>query len=717
MKAPNKQAIGHWLVYLSALAMIVLVYQPAKALTDYVFFSVNGDTSAVATTQGDFIGFGANCAVGADVRYELWYDINHNDIIDTATDMNIVTFDATDGDISSNEGLPDINPVADGWYITPEVLIGFATGMYVFRITDLTDTTYADLAIVVYTMPTPPNKFCGHVSIDGYPAPNTHLRNIWIQADLAEAGGMQMWSAMTDDNGYFEICVNDSGTGLDFEISSMDIAGFVSPPSQELTASGAIYGVDFNYGTPTDSLYGQLKDEEDNLILSPARVYCNPMFSGAGNKNADAVNGNYVIYFGSSEHGLWYAGLSQDYLSPTYLIPNGFGFDNDTSSSINHDFICLTADTVIYARITENNSNPSHQYYIQALSDSLYYMAFGVSDTGSDNLLTLQISSRDMNHWSVNVATGDDRYPVPDGYILEGGVSNNHHPGDTVSLNFIHGIGITDTIKFDPGDQTVGWNQLWVSLSDGVSNYGNNPDNNGVFTIYADSGTYFINCYHNDYLTFPNNRTIHLTQDTTGGMGFILNKKHCRVEGTLVNAFLPIPNDLSVFAHTGDGNTGYVAMGSVDRNTGTFTLNLCDGAWTIDPPPLQNRIQPSAPIVLVNEIPDTVKTVDIVYTVLGIDESNQLPTQYALMQNYPNPFNLSTSIEFVTPTRTHVTVEILNLLGEKVKILVDTDKPAGTHRVIWDGTDNRGRVVASGVYLYRIKAANFEQTEKMILAK
>jgi hypothetical protein len=175
--------------------------------------------------------------------------------------------------------------------------------------------------------------------------------------------------------------------------------------------------------------------------------------------------------------------------------------------------------------------------------------------------------------------------------------------------------------------------------------------------------------------------------------------------------------DLSVFAHTGSGTTGYSTMAMVDRNTGTFELHLCDGTWTIDPPYLQNRQAPSAPVVIVGEIPDTVKSQDIVYTVLGIDDANQLPTQYSLMQNYPNPFNSSTSIEYTVPIKTHVTIEVVNLLGETVKTLIDKELSAGVHRVNWNGTDNAGKAISSGIYLYRIKTGDFNQTKKMILVK
>jgi hypothetical protein len=277
----SNRFIWQTVLFYGLLVISLIAFQPALALTDYIFFSVNGDTTGSSMTQGDFIGWGSNCDTGADVQFELWYDINHNDLIDTATDLSIVIFSAADGETSSNEGLPDINPVPDGWYITPEILAGFAPGMYVMRMMDLTDSTYADMAIVCYPMVSPPNAFFGHVTIAGYPAPNINLRNIWIQADIDEEGGMQMWCAMTDDNGAFQICVNDSGTGRQFRIEVIDIPGFVTPSPQTLTASGEIYGVDFDYTTPTDSLYGQIKDEEGSVITSPSRVYCNPMFGSA----------------------------------------------------------------------------------------------------------------------------------------------------------------------------------------------------------------------------------------------------------------------------------------------------------------------------------------------------------------------------------------------------------------------------------------------------
>ena len=94
-----------------------------------------------------------------------------------------------------------------------------------------------------------------------------------------------------------------------------------------------------------------------------------------------------------------------------------------------------------------------------------------------------------------------------------------------------------------------------------------------------------------------------------------------------------------------------------------------------------------------------------------------LPTKFALNQNYPNPFNPSTEIRFDLPTRSQVSIEIYNVLGQKVKTLVDEEKPAGPYIVDWNGTSDNGTQVSSGVYFYRMQAGSFVETKKMMLLK
>lgn len=97
--------------------------------------------------------------------------------------------------------------------------------------------------------------------------------------------------------------------------------------------------------------------------------------------------------------------------------------------------------------------------------------------------------------------------------------------------------------------------------------------------------------------------------------------------------------------------------------------------------------------------------------------SVNLPKEYALRGNYPNPFNAKTVISFALPQESKVTLDIYNILGQKVKTLVDGAMPAGYHNLEWNGTDYNGLGVSSGVYLYKLKADKFTRVNRMTLVK
>jgi len=119
-------------------------------------------------------------------------------------------------------------------------------------------------------------------------------------------------------------------------------------------------------------------------------------------------------------------------------------------------------------------------------------------------------------------------------------------------------------------------------------------------------------------------------------------------------------------------------------------------------------------------------------------EENVIPG-YSLLRNYPNPYNPVTSIQYTvgseqTPIHTshekpadglqfavhspiHTTLKIYNILEELVRTLVDESKEAGNYTVIWDGKDNQGKEVASGIYFYRLKAGEFILTKRMLLVR
>ncbi len=88
------------------------------------------------------------------------------------------------------------------------------------------------------------------------------------------------------------------------------------------------------------------------------------------------------------------------------------------------------------------------------------------------------------------------------------------------------------------------------------------------------------------------------------------------------------------------------------------------------------------------------------------------PERFALNQNYPNPFNPTTTIEYQIPRRSHVLLEIYDILGNKIRTLVNEEESSGYYKINFNASN-----LPSGVYLYRIVAGNFNQTKKLILLK
>jgi hypothetical protein len=112
-------------------------------------------------------------------------------------------------------------------------------------------------------------------------------------------------------------------------------------------------------------------------------------------------------------------------------------------------------------------------------------------------------------------------------------------------------------------------------------------------------------------------------------------------------------------------------------------------------------------------------TLGIAEIVTAVNEETEaeLPDDFKLSQNYPNPFNPRTVVEYSVSKRSQVLIEVYNIIGQRIKTLVDEDKSAGLYRVTWDGADTNGQRVASGVYFYRYKAGEFVETKKMLLLK
>jgi hypothetical protein len=121
--------------------------------------------------------------------------------------------------------------------------------------------------------------------------------------------------------------------------------------------------------------------------------------------------------------------------------------------------------------------------------------------------------------------------------------------------------------------------------------------------------------------------------------------------------------------------------------------------------------------------PDT-GSIDLAFVITGSDtalagvrEADIRPTRYKLGQSYPNPFSSRTTIRFDAPDRGRVHVAVYDVKGQRIRVLVDAEIPAGRHTAVWDGKNESGEVVASGIYFLQMKAREFDRTKKLILLR
>ncbi len=177
------------------------------------------------------------------------------------------------------------------------------------------------------------------------------------------------------------------------------------------------------------------------------------------------------------------------------------------------------------------------------------------------------------------------------------------------------------------------------------------------------------------------------------------------------------------------------ALGSWEPVGASIVLNIDNDTWEItqvsdlifDPTtmrgssPYLSQIDDRNYLCTYNTLPGGPEGWSVILNVefppVGIDD-NQIVSHVAdLSNNYPNPFNPETTINYQLPENSRVELSVFNLKGQKVKTLINETLESGNHTVIWNGTDNNDKSVSSGIYFYKMKTDNHEETKKMILMK
>ena len=111
-----------------------------------------------------------------------------------------------------------------------------------------------------------------------------------------------------------------------------------------------------------------------------------------------------------------------------------------------------------------------------------------------------------------------------------------------------------------------------------------------------------------------------------------------------------------------------------------------------------------------NAFPDKKAEWDLLST--DSDKSNIAPSKFSLSQNYPNPFNPSTEIAYSLEQASNITLTIFNVIGQQIRVLENSSKLAGTHTAKWDGKDEFGSSVPTGLYFYTLSDGTSSFTKK-----
>ncbi len=121
--------------------------------------------------------------------------------------------------------------------------------------------------------------------------------------------------------------------------------------------------------------------------------------------------------------------------------------------------------------------------------------------------------------------------------------------------------------------------------------------------------------------------------------------------------------------------------------------------------------------ILKNAVVNQIVTIEEGVTLTSVQEPGVVPGDFVLDQNYPNPFNPTTSIRYELRASSRVQLSVYNLIGEQVRVLVNETQTAGAKTVVWDGRDDSGIKLSSGLYIYEIQSDNLRESKKMLLLK
>ncbi len=368
------------------------------------------------------------------------------------------------------------------------------------------------------------------------------------------------------------------------------------------------------------------------------------------------------------------------------------------------------AQTYIYNM--EAQAQGYNSFYTQ---QQIQNVRFVRRDSGSvNNQWTLQ--GTDANY--VNAILGDGS---PDIRVntVQGGISLNgtfftysvqNVPPHFISLVGAKSVGQLDTLKFTLASQDSVNNTVLYSAI-GLPKGATLNDTTGAFMwvpSYTQVGLYNVTFKVTDPFGAQDSQVVPITVTVTYVMPVLVSESPnafstLQIGSTLkfsVNVTDANPSDTLTYAWSVNGT----AVSSHDSSAFTTTFPKSDsGNVTVK--------------VVVTDLGGLSVNHSWLFLVTAVNEISGPPKAFALGQNYPNPFNPSTVVRFDVKNTSYVRLVIYDILGREVRTLVNDNMAAGSYTATWDGLNDHGQQVGSGIYLYKMDAGQFTSVKKMILLK
>ncbi len=470
------------------------------------------------------------------------------------------------------------------------------------------------------------------------------------------------------------------------------------------------------------------------VLIFPTMIFPAPLFGDkveypAGIAPIDICAADFN---GDGTDDLAIANFTYSDIDVSILINRGDGtFDNVVSYNIGRNYIQSLAradldndgdiDLAVARAGSTNNvlillNNGDGTFILsKTYTAGEYALSLCSYDLNNDSLIDLAVAYEASNEMSILLNNGDSTFTDTAHYAcgtwatsITGGDFNNDSAVDLAVTNAIDAytsgrlsiyINKGDGTFMDSVNYPAGWqpysvfagdfdddNNLDLAVADG--DYGGRI----VVLMGSDSAVFQTPAYydvgHNARDVYAANLDNNNSLDIIAGIG----------------------TDSSVVVLLNNGDGTFLVENSYP--VGNYIYNVCGGDFDRD-----GDIDLAAAgqshgqvIILFNQT--------ITYTAVSESRNGNSPNSgFSLSSNHPNPFNPITTFEYTLPYRSDVSINVYNLLGQKVRTLFEGEKSRGTYSVRWNGADYFDREVAAGIYFYRMKAGDFVETKKMVLLK